>query len=99
MQAIKLACKGTKNKLLKREREYFIKNRFRMSYKKVRDLQLPMGSGAMESSIRRVVNLRLKSPCIYWNEDTANEMIMLRCFYKAGRWETLKNWACQGVHA
>ncbi|MBX2859484.1 MAG: hypothetical protein KTR17_12560 [Cellvibrionaceae bacterium] len=54
-------------------------------------LKLPIGRGAIESSICRVVNLRLKSPCIFWHEDTTNEMLMLRSYYKAGRWDTLKN--------
>jgi hypothetical protein len=43
-----------------------------MCYAQIAELQLPIGSGAMESSIRRVVNLRLKDACIFWNEDTAN---------------------------
>ena len=93
--AIKLACKGSKNKLLKREREYFVKNKLRMRYGDVAQQQMPIGSGAMESSIRRVVNLRLKGACIYWNEDSANEMLLLRCYYKSGRWNMLKDMACK----
>jgi hypothetical protein len=46
-----------------------------MNYEQVSSLQLPIGSGAMESSIRRVVNMRLKGPCIFWSEDSANEML------------------------
>jgi hypothetical protein len=92
--AIKQACKGTKNKLLKREREYFAKNQLRMRYGDVAEQNMPIGSGAMESSIRRVVNLKLKGACIYWNEDSANEMLLLRCYYKAGRWDMLKDMAC-----
>lgn len=89
------AAKGTKNALLRRERDYFIKNRSRMNYGEASNLQLPIGSGAMESSIRRVVNLRLKGACIFWKEDTANEMLMLRCYYKAGRWDMMKRLAFQ----
>ena len=87
IDALKLASKGTKNKLLRRERNYFIKNESRMNYEKVSSLKLPIGSGAMESSIRRVVNMRLKGPCIFWSKDSANEMLMLRSYYKAGRWD------------
>jgi hypothetical protein len=53
-------------------------------------LNLPIGSGAIESSIRRVVNLRLKGPCTFWYRENAEKMIMLRSFYKAGRWNCLK---------
>ena len=56
-------------------------------------MNLPIGSGAIESSIRRVVNLRLKGASIYWNEDTAQEILMLRCYYKAGRWNDVKRLA------
>lgn len=93
--ALQSACKGTKNALLRRERDYFIKNQSRMCYGKVSENLLPIGSGAMESSIRRVVNLRLKGACIFWKEDTANEMLMLRCYYKAGRWDLMKKLAFQ----
>ncbi len=34
-------------------------------------LKLPIGSGAIESAIRRVVNLRLKGPSIYWHKNSA----------------------------
>ena len=44
------------------------------------------GSGAVESSIRRVVNLRMKGNSIFWKEDSANNMLFLRSYYKAGRW-------------
>lgn len=93
INVLKTETKGSKNSDLRKERQYFIKNRDRMLYKQIAELNLPIGSGAIESSIRRVVNLRLKGPCIYWNEDTANEMLMLRSFYKSGRWNLLEKWA------
>jgi len=30
---------------------------------------------------------------MFWCEDTAQEMLMLRSYYKAGRWEMLKKLA------
>lgn len=62
---LQLAARGTKSKLLQRELMYFINNRERLSYKEIADLKMPIGSGAIESAVRRVVNLRLKSPCIF----------------------------------
>ena len=56
-------------------------------------MQLPIGSGAMESAIRRVVNLRLKWASIYWNVKTAEAMLMLRSYYKSGRWNLSKSLA------
>ena len=72
VEAVQLASKGTKNALLRRERDYFIKNQARMCYGKVSDAQMPIGSGARERLIRRVVNMRLKGVGILWNEDSAN---------------------------
>ena len=90
------AAKGSKSKLLVRELKYFIKNRERLSYKEVAALKMPIGSGAMESAVRRVVNLRLKSPCIFWKEESAEEMLLLRAYYKSGRWNLLKKMAYEG---
>ena len=83
-------CKGRKSKKIRSERDYFVRNQKRMRYDLVSANGLPIGSGAMESAIRRVVNLRLKGASIYWLEDTAEAMLLLRSFYKSGRWDMLK---------
>lgn len=93
---LQMAAKGSKSKLLQRELMYFVNNRKRLSYKEVAALKMPIGSGAIESAVRRVVNLRLKSPCIFWKEDTAEEMLLLRAYYKSGRWSVLKKMAYEG---
>ena len=93
---LQAAAKGTKSKLIQRELMYFVNNRERLSYKEVAALKMPIGSGAIESAVRRVVNLRLKSPCIFWKEDSAEEMLLLRAYYKSGRWNLLKKMAYEG---
>jgi hypothetical protein len=51
----------------------------------------PIGSGAVESAIRRVINLRLKGNGIYWREENAEAMLVLRAAVLTGRWqETLE---------
>jgi hypothetical protein len=85
--------KNTKSKEVIRARKYFLKNKEKMCYGQIAKLKLPIGSGAVESAIRRVINLRLKGPGIFWHEETANEMLMLRCYYKAGRWGLLNKMA------
>jgi hypothetical protein len=47
----------------------------------------PRGSGAVESAIRRVINLRLKGNGIYWKEEDAEAMLVLRAAALTGRWE------------
>ena len=83
-------CRGRRSKKLLREKDYFVRNQKRMKYDLIATNGLPIGSGAMESAIRRVVNLRLKGASIYWLEDTAEAMLLLRSFYKSGRWNMLK---------
>jgi hypothetical protein len=47
----------------------------------------PLGSGAVESAIRRVINLRLKGNGIYWREENVEAMLVLRAAALTGRWE------------
>lgn len=57
----------------------------RMDYAPSRSHHMPIGSGAVESAIRRVLNLRVKSNSTYWLKDNAETMIRLRAWLKAGR--------------
>jgi hypothetical protein len=61
----------------------------RMDYSQSRRQKMPIGSGAIESAIRRVVNLRVKSNSTYWLRENAETMIRLRAWLKAGRAEEL----------
>jgi len=80
-------------KEFRRERDYFLRNQNRMNYHAIEEEGLPIGSGAIESAIRRVINLRLKGPAIYWHVGTAEAMLTLRSYFKAGRWNMLKSQA------
>ena len=68
---------------------YFVKNIRRMQYAAFRWLNLPTGSGCVESAIRRVINLRLKSPGIFWKRETAEVMLFLRSTLLCGRWHNM----------
>jgi len=92
---IKSLCKG-KAKKIRTERNYFIRNQKRMNFAEMKELNLPIGSGAIESAVRRVINLRLKGASIFWKKQTAEEMLLLRSYYKSGRWNLLMNIAFQG---
>jgi hypothetical protein len=91
--AVRSICRGRHSKAIRTHREYFIKNQSRMAYAKLIDLKLPIGSGAIESTVRRVVNLRLKGPSIFWCRASAEAILLLRSYYKAGRWNLLKHMA------
>lgn len=68
---------------------YFLKNRKRMQYADFRNLKLPTGSGCVESAIRRVINLRMKSPGSFWKTETAESMLFLRSQLLSGRWRIM----------
>ncbi len=91
IDAVKAICRGRNSKGIRTERDYFVRNISRMAYARIRALKLPIGSGSVESAIRRVVNLRLKGPCIFWCKENAEAILLLRCYWKAGRWNQLKN--------
>ena len=91
--AVRTICRGRHSKAIRTHREYFIKNQDRMAYAKLMALKLPIGSGAIESTVRRVVNLRLKGASIFWCRASAEAILLLRSYYKAGRWNLLKHMA------
>jgi len=90
---LRCLCWGTRTRQLKTECEYFVKNQGRMNYARLRQQGLPIGSGAIESAVRRVVNLKLKGASSYWLADNAETMLFLRSYLKAGRWQSLKQFA------
>ena len=60
--------------------DYFLKNRHRFAYTTMVGLGLPRGSGAVESAIRRVINLRIKGASIYWLPESVDAILLLRSF-------------------
>lgn len=72
------------------EEAYWLRNRDRVRYDRLLVAKLPIGSGAVESAVRRVVNLRLKGASIVWTEEHAEGVLHLRAFAKSGRWTELE---------
>jgi len=91
--AVEGLCRGKRGKDWARERDYLLRNARagRLDYAKARRAKLPIGSGTMESAIRRVVNMRLKGAGIFWHEEHAEEMLLLRTYCKSKHWNTLVN--------
>jgi hypothetical protein len=58
-----------------------------LDYDWLRQRGLPQGSGAVESAIRRVINLRLKGPGLMWQEENAEGALVLRAAALTERWE------------
>ncbi len=92
-QEVERLCQGKRGKGWSRERDYLLRNARagRLDYAKARRAKMPMGSGSMESAVRRVINLRLKGPGIFWHEEHAEQMLLLRAYYKSKHWQVLTN--------
>lgn len=70
----------------KTETAYFVLRKEQMQYAAFKKAGLPIGSGAVESAMRRIVNLRLKGAGMFWLQANAEHVLLLRCYAKAGRW-------------
>lgn len=82
---------GKRAQALKEFDNYFAGNKDRTSYSFFKEQSLPTGSGAVESAIRMVINLRLKGAGIFWTAEMAEVMLFLRNQFLRGRWSTVLN--------
>jgi hypothetical protein len=89
--AIQRHAIGRNAREIAQQADYFWSRAHLMQYAELRAAGLPIGTGAVESAIRRVVNLRMKGPGIFWQEANAERMLLLRCRLKAGRWGDLES--------
>lgn len=80
---------------VKREIDYFEKNKDRMRYNEFREQGLFIGSGVVEAGCRTVIGQRLKQSGMHWTVKHANNIIALRCCIMSNRWEDFwENRAC-----
>ncbi len=99
LDEIETVCGPRCGGVFKRERGYFRRNikAGRMDYHRLAEAKWPIGSGAIESAIRRVINLRLKGAGIFWHKKSAEAVLLLRAYYKAGRWKNLENQVVKAI--
>jgi len=63
-----------------------------LNYATFRRRGLPIGSGAIESAVRRIINLRLKGNGLLWLEENAEAVLVMRAAVLTQRWqETLEH--------
>src|SRR5436305_6417323 len=70
-----------------------------LEYKRLRRRGLPQGSGAVESALRRVINLRLKGPGLMWQGENAEGALALRAAAVTERWQETMAWVREGMGA
>ncbi len=93
VEEIESAIRSIRKRLpakMKKDLDYWSRNRERMRYAELRAHAVPIGSGAVESAVRRVINLRMKGASIFWTEEHAEGVLHLRAHAKSGRWGELE---------
>lgn len=81
---------GERCKTMVIQRNYLLRayRERRLNYAKILDQKLPIGSGAIESLIRQVVNLRIKGNSKFWLKENAEIILHLRCQWIAESWDS-----------
>lgn len=78
--------RGKKRKDAIKSLNHFDRHAHRMRYPAFKEEGLPIGSGHVESAIRRVINLRIKAPGTFWKKDMGEYFLFLRSQLISGRW-------------
>jgi hypothetical protein len=89
MEALRALATTRRNKAITRALRYVEAHVHRMRYATLEAHKLPIGSGQVESAVRRVINLRFKAPGSFWTERTVSSLMHLRAAFKAGRWDEI----------
>ncbi len=81
-------ARGQRRQIMTAQINYLTKGfeKGRLNYNQISRLNLPIGSGAVESLIRQVVNLRLKGNGKFWLSQNAEIILHARCQWVAGNW-------------
>jgi hypothetical protein len=97
-EALRALATTRRNKAITRALGYVATHAHRMRYVTLEARKLPIGSGQVESAVRRVVNLRFKAPGSFWKETTVSGLLHLRAAFKAGRWDEVMRGVLTGTY-
>jgi hypothetical protein len=86
-EALRALATTHRSNAITRALRYVETHAHRMRYETLEARKLPIGSGQVESAVRRVVNLRFKAPGSFWRETPVSGLMHLRAAFKAGRWD------------
>lgn len=87
MEELRALATTRRDKAITRALRYMEAHARRMRYVTLEARKLSIGSGQVESAVRRVINLRFKAPGSFWTETTVSGLMHLRAAFKAGRWD------------
>jgi len=89
-RVLSCAARGCQRKIKAKFDGYFHNHRHRFGYAQANGIW-PLGSGAIESSVRRILNMRVKAPGSHWHANAAETVIFLRSKLLTGRWSIFRN--------
>lgn len=89
MEELRALATTRRDKAITRALRYVEAHAHRMRYVALEARKLSIGSGQVESAVRRVINLRFKAPGSFWTETTVSGLRHLRAAFKAGRWDEI----------
>ncbi len=82
---------------VRRAIEYVTTNAARLDYPAFIARQFPIGSGAVESSCKSLVQARTKGAGMRWSAAGAQQVVSLRALHRSGRWDAF--WQSQPQRA
>ncbi len=95
-QLLKKRVQGEALVMLERLMRYYQRNQHRMYYGFYREKKLFIGSGAIESAHREVIQHRLKRSGQRWSKAGAQQIAQLRVIKKSNRWNRVISMAQYG---
>jgi hypothetical protein len=96
-EALRALAATHRSKAITRAWNYVETHAHRMRYVTLEAHKLPIGSGQVESAVRRVVNLRFKAPGSFWRDTSVSDLRHLRAAFKAGRWDEVMRGVLTGT--
>lgn len=89
IKKLRAFARGRRAKAMNKEISYLVGHleAGRLRYFELREAKVPIGSGVVESAVRRVVNLRFKSASQCWRDRRLEHLMYLRAILKTGRWD------------
>jgi len=81
------SSKHHRRKKLKVELRYFRRNRHRMNYLRLQDLNLPIGSGVVEAANKTLVTVRMKRAGSRWAIQGGQAVLTFRALAKSARFD------------
>lgn len=95
---LKSLARGRRSKAVKEALKTLEDHVAHMDYVAYETAGLPLGSGVVESAVRRVINQRFKSASLAWRVEQLEALLYLRAVVKSGRWESAVRAWLRGEH-